>query len=83
MIPRIKFAAAYQVAPVQAITHVADVDRIERWKDTAKYAIYFKTPAREIGPVRLAQNGKVMAPQNSRYTSFAKLQTAKTLDDVF
>jgi hypothetical protein len=83
MIPRIKFAAAYQVAPVQAITHVADVERIERWKDTPKYAIYFKAPAREIGPVRLAPGGRVLPPQSSRYTSFAKLQTAKTLDDVF
>jgi hypothetical protein len=73
MIPRIKFIAAYQVAPISAITHVAEVERIERWKDTPKYA----------QPVRVVPNGRVMAPQNSRYTSHAKLVTARTLDDVF
>jgi len=83
MIPRIRYAAAYQVAPVSAITHVAEVDRIERWKDTQKYAIYFKGSAQAVGPIRWVPDGRVMAPQNSRYTSFARLRAAHTLDDVF
>jgi hypothetical protein len=83
MISRIHYIAAYQVAPVRAITHVADVDHIEPWKDTQKYAVYFKGPAQAVEPIRWVPNGKVMAPQNSRYTSIAKLRSAKTLDDVF
>jgi hypothetical protein len=83
MIPRIKYIAAYQVAPVSAITHIADVDRIEPWKDTGKQAVFFKEPARQIEPIAWVPTGRVMAPQSSRYTSFKKLSTARTLDDVF
>ena len=80
MIPKIRYLAVYQVAPVSAITHMAEVERIEPWKDTGKYALYFREPARKIGPIPL---GAGVAPQNSRYTSFARLQAAKTLEEVF
>ena len=83
MIPKIRYVAAYQVAPVSAITYVAEVARIEPWKDTGKYALYFKEPAWRIGPLALVSNGKVNPPQASCYSSFARLQKAKTLDDVF
>jgi hypothetical protein len=83
MLPKIRHIAAYQVQPHSAITHIADVDRIEPWKDTGKYAVYFKAPAQGIEPIRWVPNGRVMAPQNSRYTSFSKLRSARTLDDVF
>jgi hypothetical protein len=39
MLPKIRHIAAYQVQPHSAITHIADVDRIEPWKDTGKYAV--------------------------------------------
>lgn len=45
MISKIKFIAAYQVAPISAITHLARVDRIEQWKDTNKYILHFVEPA--------------------------------------
>ena len=83
MIPKIRHLATYQVAPVSAITHVAEVARIEPWKDTGKYALYFKEPAAKIGPLALVSGGRISAPQAPRYTSFARLQRAKTLDDVF
>jgi hypothetical protein len=83
MMPKIRYLAAYQVAPVSAITHVADVDRIEQWKDTGKYALYFKEPAEKIRPVKLVPKGRVTAPQASRYTSLARLKKAKSLDEVF
>jgi hypothetical protein len=41
MRPQIKFAAAYQVAPVSAITHIAPVRSIEPWKDTGKVVLTF------------------------------------------
>lgn len=83
MIPKIRYVAAYQVAPESAITHIAEVARIEQWKDSGKYALYFKEPARKIGPLRLVPDGEVSPLYSSRYTSFARLEKAKTLDDVF
>jgi hypothetical protein len=83
MIPRIRYIAAYQVAPESAITHTAEVERIEPWKDTGKYAVFFKAPAQRIDPIRWVPNGRVPAPQSSRYTSFKKLRSARNLDEVF
>ena len=83
MIPKIRYVAAYQVAPVSAITHVAEVARIELWKDSGKYALYFSEPARKIEPVPLVSGGRIAAPQAPRYTSFLRLQKAKSLDGVF
>lgn len=83
MIPKIKYVATYQVAPVSAITHIASVARIEPWKDTGKYALYFSEPATEIGPLPLVPGGRVSAPQAGRYTSHKRLEMAKNLDEVF
>lgn len=83
MIPKIKHIAAYQTAPVSAITHVASVALIEQWRDTAKYVVNFGEPAHEIGPLKLLRNGKTKAPQGPRYTSIARLRDASSLDDAF
>ena len=42
---RIKFIAAYQVAPISAVTHIAEVASIKPYKDTGKYVVTFKGPA--------------------------------------
>jgi hypothetical protein len=83
MKPKIRYIAVYQVAPVSAITHMAEVADIEPWKDTQKFCVNFKKPAQKIGPILLVSAGRVAAPQSIRYTSFARLQKAKSLDDVF
>jgi len=83
MRPQIKYIAAYQVAPISAITHIAPVKSIEPWKDTGKYAVYFSEPAREIGPIPLVKGGRVKALQNIRYTTRKDLAAAKTLDDLW
>lgn len=83
MLFKIKYIAAYQVAPVSAITHVAEVERIEKYKDTAKYILYFKGGAKQIDKVSLSSNTKGKAPQAPRYTSYAKLMEATTLDDLW
>jgi hypothetical protein len=85
MIPKIKYIAAYRVAPESAITHVAAVKSIERWKDTAKYVLNFSEPAKAVGPIKLLPKptGKVKAPQAPRYTSFERLMKAKNLDEAF
>lgn len=83
MIPKIKYIAAYQVAPVSAITYIAKVKSIEQWKDSNKYIIYFSEPAKKIEPIKLAPKGTVKALQNSRYTSLERLNKANTLEEAF
>lgn len=85
MIPRIKYIAAYQTAPVSAITHIATVKGIHLWKDGPKYVLDFVEAAKEIGPIKLVPkpNGVVKAPQAPRYTSYARLIKAGNLDEVF
>ena len=82
MIPKIKHIAAYQVAPISAITHIAEVKSIEQWKDTNKYILHFTEPAEKIKPVPLGTiKGK--APQSPRYSSKERILKAKSLDQVF
>ena len=83
VIPRITYIAAYQVAPVSAITHWAPVKNIEPWQDSGKFVVNFAKPAKEIKPIRLVPRSRVKALQSIRYTCFDKLQRAKTLDEVF
>jgi regulator of RNase E activity RraB len=83
MLAKIKFIAAYRVAPESAITHLAPVASIEQWKDTSKYVVNFTQAAIPLDPIRLVHKGQVRAPQGPRYTSKAHLDEAKNLDDVF
>jgi len=83
MRPQIKYIAAYRVAPVSAVTHIAPVKSIEPWKDTGKFVVNFTEPAREIGPIELGKGGRGRALQNLRYTTRTRLEAAKTLDEVW
>lgn len=71
MLSRIKYIAAYQVYPVSAITHYAVVDRIEKYKDTGKYILYFKDKAKKIEKIPLGDNK--MAVRSCRYTNLQKM----------
>ncbi len=83
MISKIKYIAAYRVAPESAIIHIAPVASIEQWPDTNKYVVNFAEPASSIGPIRLLNGGSVRPPQGPRYTSHIRLREAKNLDEVF
>lgn len=83
MIPKITYIAVYRVAPESAITHIASVASIEKWKDTNKYVVNFVEPAKKIGPISLVPKGTIKAPQAPRYTSYQRLQSAKNLDEAF
>jgi hypothetical protein len=38
---RLQYIAAYQVAPVSAVTHIAEIERIEPYQDTGKFKVIF------------------------------------------
>jgi hypothetical protein len=81
MLPKIKYIAGYQTQPVSAVTHVAPVARIEPYGDTGKYQLLFSEPAKQIGPIPLGKTSPG-AMQGPRYTTRAKLETAKTIADL-
>jgi len=83
MRPQIKYIAAYQVAPVSAITHMAPVASIEPWEDSGKFVVTFSESAHEINPIGLGPGGRGKAPQNIRYTNRERLEAAKNLDDLW
>lgn len=79
---QIQWIAAYQVAPISAITHVAQVRAIEPWEDSGKFVVNFSAPANQIEPIRLVGDGRGAAPQSPRYTTKARLDAAKDLSDL-
>ena len=83
MIDRIKYIAGYQTTPISAITHYAEVSKVVKYKDTGKYIVYFKDPAKNIGPIKLTTGKRGKAPQAPRYTTYEKLIKAKKLEDIF
>ena len=46
-INEIKYIAAYQTAPISAITYYAEVESIEAYGDGGKYKLNFKSPAKK------------------------------------
>ena len=81
MIDKVRYIAAYQTAPVSAITHIAPVDRIEPFGDGGKYKLIFSEPAREISPIPFddAPKGSM---QGTRYTNLKKLKKATKLSEI-
>jgi len=83
MVDRIKFIAGYQTAPISAITYYAEVLKIEKYKDSGKYIVYFKDKAKKINPLKFSVSKKGAAPQAPRYTNISRLVKAKNLEEVF
>lgn len=80
----IKYIAAYQVNPISAITHYAEVKEIvTSEKDIYKKRVIFKEPAKRLDePIELGDNPS-LAVQSLRYTSLDQLLKAKNLKDLF
>ncbi len=79
---KIKYIAAYQTRPTSAVTHWAEVDRIEPYGDAGKYKLVFKEPAKVFEkpiPFGTAKSG---AMQSSRYVSFDRLKAVSSLGDI-
>ncbi len=81
MLPKIKYIAAYQTAPVSAITHYAPVDHIEPYGNEGKYKLVFSTPAQPIGPIPRGDVPKGTL-QGTIYRSLAQLKKATTIADL-
>ncbi len=81
-IPKLKYIAAYQVAPVAAITHLAEIDKIEPYGDSGKYMLRFKGPAQAIAPIARGADSHITL-QAPRYALRSKLLAAKNLDGVW
>ena len=80
---QIKYIAAYQSAPVSAITHFAPVDTIESYGDSGKYKFIFAAPATELErPIVLgdAPSGLMQGP---RYTNLEKLKASPSVASLF
>jgi len=83
MLSKIKYIAAYQTAPISAVTHYARVERIEPYGDEGKYRLIFTEPAKPLPqpiPFADAPPGSMQGP---RYTSLATLLSAKRVSDLF
>jgi len=76
---RIRYIAAYQVAPISAVTHVAEVRDIKPYEDSGKYQLIFKGPASEIRHVPLGD--PKMSPQGPVYVELEALMRAGKLED--
>jgi len=82
-IPRIKYIAMYQVAPVSQITHYGKVTYIKPYRDTGKYKLYLQgNPVKLKRPVGLGNNPH-LKPQGPKHAILANILSAKSLDDIF
>lgn len=77
----IKYIAAYRSAPISAVTHYAEVDKIEPYGEDGKYKLFFKDKA-----VELEQPIENDLPQGSmqgiRYVNFDKLSKAVKMSEL-
>jgi hypothetical protein len=79
---KIKYIAAYQTQPVSAITHYAPVDHIEPFGEGGKYKLVFSAKATPIEPTIPLGDAPQGAMQGPRYSTLARLKTAKKVSDL-
>ncbi|KXB01518.1 hypothetical protein AKJ43_03325 [candidate division MSBL1 archaeon SCGC-AAA261D19] len=85
MIPRIKYVAMYETAPVSAIRWVGKVEGIEPYEDTGKYRVVLSEKWELETPIELEKGEakRGLAPRSPRYTKFELIENAKSMKDVF
>jgi hypothetical protein len=78
---RIKYIAGYQIAPVSAVTHIAEVAQIKPYGSNGKFEIVFKQPATKLKKPIKIKDGRY-APYGPIYVDSKKLLKAKHLEDA-
>lgn len=83
-IPKLRYIAAYQVAPVSAITHVAEIKEIMPYQNSGKYLVRFMSKANALDrPIKL-KDGKIGAqPQSPRYTTYERINKSSKLQELW
>ena len=83
MLKKLKWIAAYQTAPVSAITHIAEIESIVDYgEEVGKYKINFRNTATQLAqqiPFGEAPPGSMQGP---RYTTKGQFDRARTLADL-
>ena len=60
----IRYVAAYRIAPISAITHIAEIADIQPFENTKKLVLRFRSPATEIPAVKIPRGkGGLQGPQ--------------------
>lgn len=78
---RVKYIAAYQVAPESAVTYIAEIKDIKPYEDTGKYIVEFKSPAEKLQRKVTLRESK-NSPQGPVYVKREDLLSAKHLEDA-
>jgi hypothetical protein len=79
VIPKLKYLAMYEVAPIGAIRWVGKISSIKPYEDTGKYKIYL-SEIFQVSPIKLGDPRNT--PFGPRYTNYELLKKAKTLGDI-
>jgi len=79
---KLKYLAIYEQEPVAHISHYAEIDNIEPYKDTGKFILYLKNK-KTVKPIPLGTGKKGEAPQAPRYTTLEKLLKAKIVSELW
>lgn len=79
---RLKYLAIYQKSPLAEIKHIAEIEKIEPYKDTDKFIIYLKNK-KNIAPIKLDKGLKGIAPQGPRYTTLEKIMKSKKISELW
>lgn len=82
-LPKIKYLAMYQIAPISKITHYGEVAKVEPYEDSGKYKIYLKKEPVELKSHVSLGNNSNLKPQGPKYALLQDILKAKTLEDIF
>lgn len=78
----LKWIAAYQVKPVMAVTHIAEIEHIEPFGDDGKFKLVFKGPAVKLTNPIPYGNAPSGAMQGPRYCKKRVFDSAKNVGDL-
>lgn len=78
----LKWIAAYQVTPICAVTHIAQIDHLEPYGDEGKFKVVFAGPAQPLAQPIPFGKARLGAMQGARYTTKEQLLSAQSVKDL-